>query len=82
MLFCAVVNSVGQARRWFGHSDPNELSLFQLALCGAWAGFVNCAVVGPIELVKTQMQQQLTFNTQTKFKSALRFFFLTRLRFF
>eukprot|EP01126_Amoeba_proteus_P056227 TRINITY_DN7046_c0_g3_i1.p1 TRINITY_DN7046_c0_g3~~TRINITY_DN7046_c0_g3_i1.p1 ORF type:complete len:178 (-),score=23.49 TRINITY_DN7046_c0_g3_i1:488-1021(-) len=66
-----VFGAYGQARRWLGHHDPTELTLGQIALCGAWSGLVNCAVVGPIELVKTQMQQQLNQTGSNRFKSML-----------
>ena len=35
-----------------------DLTLAQIALAGGWAGLVNCAIVGPIELVKSRLQVQ------------------------
>eukprot|EP01124_Arcella_intermedia_P029478 TRINITY_DN622_c0_g1_i5.p1 TRINITY_DN622_c0_g1~~TRINITY_DN622_c0_g1_i5.p1 ORF type:complete len:284 (+),score=49.24 TRINITY_DN622_c0_g1_i5:140-991(+) len=64
LINAIVFGSYGQAKRWFG--KDKDLTLTQLSLCGAWAGFVNSAVVGPIELVKTLMQKQLNYPDQPK----------------
>lgn len=46
--------------------NPDEpLNLWQLALAGSWAGFVNSFVVSPVELVKTRLQIQ--YNAPTSF---------------
>jgi len=33
-----------------------EMALWELALAGTWAGFVNSFIVGPVELVKSRLQ--------------------------
>ena len=39
-------------------SSNHELSLWQIALAGSSAGFVNSFVAGPIELIKIRLQMQ------------------------
>lgn len=38
--------------------DDSELELWQLGVAGGFSGFVNSAIVGPVELVKIQLQVQ------------------------
>ncbi len=46
--------------------DPDKpLNLWQLALAGGWAGFVNSFIISPVELVKTRLQIQ--YNAPTSF---------------
>jgi len=62
-----VFAAYGQAKSFLRDSDnPDEpLNLWQLALAGSWAGFVNSFVVSPVELVKTRLQIQ--YNAPTSF---------------
>eukprot|EP00744_Colponema_vietnamica_P016320 GILI01022894.1.p1 GENE.GILI01022894.1~~GILI01022894.1.p1 ORF type:complete len:319 (-),score=68.34 GILI01022894.1:215-1171(-) len=39
-------------------TSDEQLSVTQLVAAGAWAGFVNSVVVGPVELVKARLQVQ------------------------
>lgn len=38
--------------------DDSDLDLWQITTAGGWSGFVNSFIVGPVELVKVQLQVQ------------------------
>jgi hypothetical protein len=38
--------------------DESDLDLWQITTAGGWSGFVNSFIVGPVELVKVQLQVQ------------------------
>ena len=46
---------------------PNDdaPSLSVLGICGAWAGFMQCFVVGPIELVRCRLQTDVSAKVST-----------------
>lgn len=48
----------GRARDWIEPDRSKELTIPQATLAGAFAGFVNCAVICPVELVKSRLQIQ------------------------
>lgn len=60
IIFGAYGNSMKFVKRWREeHSDEEETELehyMDVTLCGSFAGFVNCFVCSPIELVKTRLQ--------------------------
>lgn len=56
------------ARHGGGTTAPVVLSIPEIAFAGGVAGLVNCAVAGPIELVKTQLQIQ--YSTPSRFVPA------------
>jgi solute carrier family 25 carnitine/acylcarnitine transporter 20/29 len=66
MLTIPIINALvftcyAQAQSLFKkfNSDPQaELTLWQIALAGMYAGLINCAVACPVELVKTRLQIQ------------------------
>ena len=45
------------------HDDAPSLSI--LGICGAWAGFMQCFVVGPIELVRCRLQTDMSRKVKT-----------------
>eukprot|EP00743_Colponemidia_sp_Colp-15_P007954 GILK01008615.1.p1 GENE.GILK01008615.1~~GILK01008615.1.p1 ORF type:complete len:330 (+),score=32.19 GILK01008615.1:36-992(+) len=63
-----VFSAYGQAKRWIGKFDDNELTIPQLIGAGAWAGFVNSFVVGPVELIKARLQIQYDSPAHSQFK--------------
>lgn len=62
-----VFAAYGQAKSFLRDpDDPDKpLNLWQLALAGGWAGFVNSFIISPVELVKTRLQIQ--YNAPTSF---------------
>jgi len=42
-----------------------EMGLWEMALAGTWAGFVNAFIVGPVELVKSRLQVQYDTGAKT-----------------
>eukprot|EP00455_Lapot_gusevi_P031054 TRINITY_DN3352_c0_g1_i3.p1 TRINITY_DN3352_c0_g1~~TRINITY_DN3352_c0_g1_i3.p1 ORF type:complete len:387 (+),score=61.16 TRINITY_DN3352_c0_g1_i3:77-1162(+) len=56
-----VFASYESGKRFLQRSAPDQpLTLHQMAMAGAWAGFVNSLVVSPVELVKSKLQVQYT----------------------
>jgi solute carrier family 25 carnitine/acylcarnitine transporter 20/29 len=56
----AVVFAVNElSKRCLGFHDENEMTIFEGMMCGGIAGFANCAVVTPVELVKCRLQMQM-----------------------
>jgi len=49
--------------------EPKPLSLTQISIAGAYAGLINCAIVSPVELIKTRLQIQ---HEQTSLRRTLR----------
>lgn len=45
--------------------DDDTPSLSILGMCGAWAGFMQCFVVGPIELVRCRLQTDVSSRIKT-----------------
>lgn len=50
----------GTAKRFFKkrHTEKRKLNSYEIAACGAFAGFVNCIVINPVELIKARLQVQ------------------------
>ena len=46
------------AKKMMGIKRDQELTLAQGLVAGAWAGFVNCIVVTPVELIKIHQQME------------------------
>ncbi|KAF0852870.1 mitochondrial solute carrier family 25 (mitochondrial carnitine/acylcarnitine transporter) member 20/29 [Andalucia godoyi] len=46
----------GKARDWMEPDRDVDLSISETMVAGAFAGFVNCSVICPIELVKSRLQ--------------------------
>lgn len=61
LINALVFSSYEQGRRYLGRGREGGtagLSMFEVSLAGGWAGLVNSAVVGPVELVKSRLQVQ------------------------
>lgn len=62
LINALVFSSYEQGKRYLGrrgYADADgELGLAGVTLAGGWAGLVNSAVVGPVELVKSRLQVQ------------------------
>lgn len=73
LINAIVFSAYGQAKSWMQGRDASDedLSIPQLALAGAWAGFVNSAVVTPVELIKIRLQNQYE-NTAAQFNLNLK----------
>jgi solute carrier family 25 (mitochondrial carnitine/acylcarnitine transporter), member 20/29 len=58
-LINAVVFSFHElAKKLFNLHNESEMSLYEGILCGAFAGWANCIIVTPVELVKCRLQVQ------------------------
>lgn len=56
-LINAVVLAVHEiAKKQLGLHDDNNMTLWEGLLCGAIAGFINCLLVTPSELIKCRLQ--------------------------
>ena len=65
---CAIVFAAyGIAKSWLKSSNtfgaPGKLSVPEVCMAGAFAGIVNSAVIGPMELVKCTMQTTTTYSS-------------------
>jgi solute carrier family 25 carnitine/acylcarnitine transporter 20/29 len=58
-LINAVVFSFHElSKKLFNLHNESEMSLYEGILCGAFAGWANCIIVTPVELVKCRLQVQ------------------------
>jgi len=58
LLNAIVFGSYGLAKRWIEVDDSRPLTIVQHGLAGAFGGFANSIISGPVEYVKTQLQIQ------------------------
>jgi len=63
-LINAVVLAVHEiAKRQLGFHDENFMTIAEGVLCGGLAGFANCVLVTPSELIKCRLQIEYTTNS-------------------
>jgi len=71
-LVNAVVFSTHElSKRLLGFHDETEMNIYEGLLCGSIAGFVNCIVVTPIELVKCRLQIQSENKSTAYYKGVM-----------
>ena len=71
-LVNAVVFSIHElSKRMLGFHEETEMNIYEGLLCGSIAGFVNCLVVTPIELVKCRLQIQSENKNSAYYKGVL-----------
>lgn len=49
-------------------SDESKMSVYESLLCGGIAGFINCSVITPVELVKIRLQLQFENKAHSYYK--------------
>jgi solute carrier family 25 (mitochondrial carnitine/acylcarnitine transporter), member 20/29 len=68
-LVNAVVFSIHElSKRLLGFHQENEMNIYEGVICGAIAGWANCIVVTPIELVKCRLQIQSENKAKAYYK--------------
>jgi solute carrier family 25 carnitine/acylcarnitine transporter 20/29 len=71
-LVNAIVFAIHElSKRTLGLKEENEMDMYQGILCGGIAGFANCIVVTPIELVKCRLQVQHENKRNAYYKGVL-----------
>jgi solute carrier family 25 carnitine/acylcarnitine transporter 20/29 len=59
------------AKRLFGLRNESEMRFHEGVLCGAFAGWANCIIVTPVELVKCRLQVQEESRVNAYYKGVM-----------
>ena len=60
-----------KTKRLFHLHNEEDMSLWEGVFCGGVAGFVNCCVVTPVELVKCRLQIQTEANIKNSYYTGI-----------